>query len=169
MKAKPTIKQKIAIDLIGKGFSARAAMLKAGYSKVTASQPKKNLLSKPKILNIVDQMKLTLENEGIDGEFLAHKLAKMAKSENYKEFTAGYDRIKTITGIEAKQEEQIKKRELTLTEYLTPRDLQTNPETKEEVIPNNQDNLISNIIDTKEVVEEQPINNTESTLAELII
>lgn len=122
-RRKPSQKQVQAIQLINKGLSPRQAMLRAGYSVNVAKNPKQNLLSKSQVLTIVEQMKLTLQQEGIDGIYLGNKLAALAKSDSSKDFIMAYDRIAKVIGIEGKQAEaEPIKRQITLTEYLHPKE-----------------------------------------------
>lgn len=100
---KPSQKQVDALTLINKGMQPTEAMIKAGYSKFTARNPKKNLLTKSQVVPIVDMMKLRLENLGITGFYLAEKLAEYAQSNNPKTFFSAYDRIKDVVGINPNQ------------------------------------------------------------------
>lgn len=111
-------KQKLATQLLSQGFTARQAMIKAGYSKGTAGNPKKNLLSKPQVLTIVERIDYTLNQRGITPEYLGNKLADLAESDNAKTFIMGYDRIAKIKKIDQQPNQEPIKRQITLTEYL---------------------------------------------------
>ena len=115
---RPTQKQITTIQLISKGMSPRQAMIKAGYSEGSAGHPKKNLLSKPQVLTIIDQMKLTLQQGGIDGIYLAKRLEEFARSDNAKVFYGAYDRISKIVGIEPSQSQLTPTRSITFNEWI---------------------------------------------------
>lgn len=139
-KRRLTPKMVTAMQLIAKGSSNRQAMLKAGYSKSAAGNPRKNLLSKPQVLSIIDQMKLTLDDAGVNGQMLALKLANFAKSDNPKVFFRAYDRIGKIVGIEPTQSQLggIPKRQVTFTEWVDTGATEARP-----VKEDNNDDLIA--------------------------
>lgn len=116
----PSKKQVVALQLVSNGYNPTDAMLKAGYSKSTSRNPKKNLLSKPQVLSIIDQMNLVLKDKGINGMYLGEKLAEFAQSDNPKTFFSAYDRISKLVGIESqgKQSDPQIKRTVTFTEFV---------------------------------------------------
>lgn len=114
----PTKKQTTALTLISNGLSPTEAMRKAGYSESTIRIPKQALLKAAGTQAIIQVMQTELMNQGITGLFLADKLAKFAQSENSKEFYGAYDRIAKIVGIEKKEGEPEKKREMVFTEWV---------------------------------------------------
>ena len=161
----PTKKQLTAMSLISKGMSPTQAMLKAGYSKSSSRIPKQALFKSAGVMNVIEQMQGQLLDDGITPLFLAHQLAKFAKSENPKVFAMAYDRISKIIGIEASKNEEPIKRQITLTEYLEPLKDIVAPTTSLPETDSLQDNLIPHISDS-------PFNSSEGNkeaLEELII
>lgn len=77
-----TIKQVTALKLLNevdpetkKPFTKRKAMLRAGYSKAMANNPKL-LMNSQAITNIVDRFQLELKDNGITTAYLAQKYAQ---------------------------------------------------------------------------------------------
>jgi phage terminase small subunit len=159
MSKKLTKKQLTAINLISKGLSARQAMLRAGYSEITASQPTKNLLSRPQVLSLVDTMKLTLERQDINGVSLANKLVEWFKNPNYKVSMGAYDRIAKIVGIEPSKQDLKEpiKRQITLTEYLQPntQPIEGKPDT------NHLEASVAHIEETENITVDQTVDPEE--------
>lgn len=120
-KKSPSKKAITAIQLVNQGMTPTQAMLKAGYSKSTARNPKNNLLTKPSVVSIIDTMKTTLQDKNITGVYLASKLAEFATSDNPKVFAMAYDRIGKILGIEPSQGDLAKTpvRQVTFTEWVS--------------------------------------------------
>lgn len=113
----PTDKQLIAIDYLNRGDTPTKAMKKAGYAPSSYRNPKKNLLEKAGTKTIVQLMQGQLIDSGVDGIYLADKLAEFTKSSNPKVFFGAYDRVAKILGIDAQENGQ-KKREITFTEWV---------------------------------------------------
>lgn len=79
---KATTKQLTALKLMsetdpetGKTYSKRKAMLRAGYSKKMANNPK-SLMQSQAITSLVDKFQLELKDEGITTSYLAQKYAE---------------------------------------------------------------------------------------------
>lgn len=122
---------------IAKPISKRQAMLKAGYSPMSALNPKQNLMETQAIRSIIDKFHLQLKNEGITTEIVAKKYAEhlnaqkpiidlktgevIAEVPDYKTQTEARKDLKDIFGLTpTKEDVKNVSRTITLTEYLSP-------------------------------------------------
>lgn len=99
-RKRPTQKQITALSLISKGMTPTSAMRKAGYSAVTARNPKANLLQSENLVTIIDRLKLKLEDMGVTDQYIAQKIFGWLESPNPKIQMGGYDRAKEILKIQ---------------------------------------------------------------------
>ena len=85
-KRKPTALQRKATEILATDpkISTRAAMIKAGYSKVTASHPKQNLIEAPGTRTALEEMKDKLVGRGINIDFMAEKYKEWITAKKWK-------------------------------------------------------------------------------------
>jgi len=85
-KRKPTALQKDAIEILATNpkISKRQAMIKAGYSKVTASHPKQNLIEAPGTKTALEEIKDKLIGRGINIDFMADKYFEWLNAKKIK-------------------------------------------------------------------------------------
>ena len=70
-KVKPTFKQEKAFANIERGLKLRDAMLAAGYSEVSSSRPKQNLVDSRGFKELIKEYREDLKKAGITKEVLA--------------------------------------------------------------------------------------------------
>lgn len=116
---RPTKKQVDALTLIENGLSPTEAMRRAGYAESTIRIPKQALLKSAGAQSIKKIMQGELESQGINGIYLADRLAEFAKSNKLAEFIAAYDRISKINELDSNKEDQTLKRSITFNEWVT--------------------------------------------------
>jgi hypothetical protein len=68
---KPTQKQRKAFENIKAGMNLKDSLLKAGYSPVTATHPKQNVVDSPGMKSLIEQYREDLMKAGITKEVLA--------------------------------------------------------------------------------------------------
>lgn len=130
-RQKPTQKQVDALKYYMQGYSKRQALLKAGYAVSVANAPTEYFRT-PMMLALYDKMQGHFEREGITLPYVAKKVKQWFEAESvtvdkyggehrqpdYKIQQGAFDRWKSF--VEPKQGEgQLKKKEMTLTEYIT--------------------------------------------------
>lgn len=128
-RKKATSKQLIALQLINQGMNKRQAMLKAGYSKGSADNPKENLMQSQAITSIVDKFQMQLADEGITTAYLAGKFkewldAQMKGNPDYHTQLEAAKMLKDIYNITPKDKEEDKglksRKTYTLEEFISP-------------------------------------------------
>ena len=119
-----TQKQTTALQLINQGMSKQQAMLKAGYSKYSAQNPKR-LMQSQAITNIVDKVRIELISQGLTTAYMVQKLKQFLEAGkrdpgDYKVQLEALKILQSIHGIEPKEhkEESIARR-ITLEEFIT--------------------------------------------------
>ncbi len=124
----PTIKQIKATRYIAQGMRVTPALRKAGYSKQTSRLGKAYLAQVPGLRNALYSMERLLEKEGVTNEAVAKKIAEFVNAkEETKKGTEVPDYSTQIQGVKiyldvtssAKVPQQQKKREMTITEFIT--------------------------------------------------
>lgn len=85
-RRKPTELQRKATELLATNpkLSKRRAMIKAGYSKITASHPKQNLIEAPGTRTAIEEMKEKLVGRGITIDFMAEKYKEWLSAKKIK-------------------------------------------------------------------------------------
>jgi len=143
-KKQPTVKQIKAIQYINQGMSQRQAMLKAGYSNVTASTSSSRVLMKSKgVRDLLAGMAGELQDAGLHNKYMVDKFKEWLEAQkttsgmrikknkdgsvekleavteaDYQTQIAGYDRWKKIMDDQAPGNTGKVKRKITLEEFL---------------------------------------------------
>jgi|SRR5882724_675059 len=132
-KKQPTVKQIKAIQYINQGMSQRQAMLKAGYSDVTARTSSTRVLMKSRgVRDLLAGMAGELQDAGLHNKYMVDKFKEWLEATkvnnsptepdrvvpDYQTQLAGYDRWKKIMDDQAPGNTGKVKRKITLEEFL---------------------------------------------------
>ena len=131
-RIKPSVKQIKALQLINQGSSVRSALKKAGYSQAVANKST-DFFKQPGVQRAVQSMKGFLENVGLTNQKMALKIAEFVDAKKWDHSVTEPDKevpdYKTqIEGVKMWNEilnrnfdgaQGKKKRELTITEFVT--------------------------------------------------
>jgi len=128
-KKQPTVKQIKAIQYINQGMSQRQAMLKAGYSDVTARTSSTRVLMKSRgVRDLLAGMAGELQDAGLHNKYMVDKFKEWLEATkvnnsptepdrvvpDYQTQLAGYDRWKKIMDDQAPGNTGKVKRKITL-------------------------------------------------------
>ena len=72
-------RQSIALQLISNGSTPRSAMLKAGYSMSSASNPGRVLFGSPAVVSVLNKMQGQLNREGLTTGFMVKKYGELVR------------------------------------------------------------------------------------------
>ena|SRR3990167_4050601 len=121
-KVKPTPKQVKALSLISQGMKAGQAMIEAGYSKVSAKNPKLNLLSKTGFLTAQQKLLMEYDKQGLSPEYLAKKTKQLleATKDSNEDYSIQLQTLKLVLDqtTDKPNNNNGKTREVVLTEYI---------------------------------------------------
>ena len=122
---KPTIKQIKALKFKAQGYSARASLLKAGYSENVANTSTHYFNNKGMQLAVAS-IKGYLNKMGKDDETIASKISefidakRVTKNGDVADYPTQIQGVKIYLDLDAKKpQDNLKKREMTITEYIT--------------------------------------------------
>lgn len=173
-------KQLTAFQLRAQGLSPTEAARKAGYSEATINTPKQIFTSQA-LVTAVDKFKLELKDKDLTTDYMAAKIKEWMEAQtiirdkqgnvhyqsDYQTQQNAYKFLKEILIDQEIKEKQPIKKTLTLTEYLTPQNIQsTDSNPIQELSPSETPHIIDTIESNLSYKEEK---EQDKILEELII
>ena len=113
----------MTLTLVNQGVTPTEAMRKAGYAESTVRNPKQKLLRSNAVLDIVQQVKFELEDQGLTVQFLVQKYkqlieAKKTDPDNYEVQLKDVKEIMVLHGVDRETKRETPKRRITLEEFI---------------------------------------------------
>jgi hypothetical protein len=106
---KPTKKQATALELIRQGMKPRKAMQKAGYSKLSSTHPRENLLQAVGARSIIEKYKDAYTRVGITQDYMANKTKEWLEAHKVKSSMTEPDKIVPDYETQLKAAEMVRK------------------------------------------------------------
>lgn len=117
----PSLKQKIAFNLIGQGVKPVEAMRRAGYAETTAQSPKAKLFRANAVLGMAERVKDELMHQDITPVLIAKKIKQFLNAQKIDpdDYTVQSNALKLLLEIyNIKEVDKTLKRRMTLEEFV---------------------------------------------------